>query len=920
MKKTLLIFSGLVLSFSLFSQTTNQSVVTVDNEATHMCGQHAALSEMQINDPQRYQEYTLLRQNQLETEASYQRSGVVYKIPVVFHIIHNNGNENISEAQVNDAVAILNRDFRKLNTDVNNVVAQFQAIAGDAEIEFVLATVAPNGACFNGITRTVTSNTTTSGQNQVNLVVAGNNVYQGVWAHNKYLNVYVAANLISGAAGYTFLPNGNSAATATNMYYNGIFMLHNYVGSIGTSNATRSRALTHEVGHWLNLSHVWGDDDIGTCGTDYVADTPTTNGSNGVCTLTKASCDGTADNVENYMDYSYCSKMFTQGQITRMRNAITSTTGGRSNIWTNNNLQSVGAITGSSICSAEINATSTALCAGTSTTFSVQNTTAQITSYSWTFPGGTPATSTAASPTVTYNNGGSYSATVVVTTSSNSRTITKTNYINVEASQTAIALPITEGFTATAFPPANWSLTNGGQAATWQRHGTVGTAPTAGNSAVMNNFNTNDVGATDDLNSPTFDLLNFQSAQLTFDVAYRPYTGQSDKLEVLVSPGCGMEYVTVYTKAGTTLATQTGNTTGYTNPTTWRNETVNLSQFVGSDYVRVKFRNTNGYGNYLYIDNVNITGVTGTPAGTASFSSSQSTACVGQTVTFTNTSNGAASYTWNFDAGASPSAATGAGPHTVTYSANGSKNVTLSINGGSSTSEQTIQVNALPYAPAFNIVNSCGSSVISATGSNIAWSNGSTGSSITVNSSAPITFTQTVNGCTSIAATAFPAPLPNPNVSMSQIAALCNYSQAITLNQGQPSGGTYSGQGVTNGMFNPSAVGNGNYQITYSYTAPNGCTQTATSQVNVSGCLGVEDANEMVFNVFPNPSTGMVKIVSSQAIQLIVVLDVMGRVVEQHEANNELEVQLDLTRLAAGTYHVQSKMNDMIKITQLVIE
>jgi hypothetical protein len=224
----------------------------------------------------------------------------------------------------------LNRDFRKQNADVNNVVAQFQAIAGDVEIEFALAKVAPNGACFNGITRTQSSSTNTDGQAQVNLIVAGNNVYQGVWAHNKYLNIYVCKNLIDGAAGYTFLPSGNATASAQNMYYNGIFMLHDYTGSIGTSSVYTSRALTHEVGHWLNLSHVWGDGNIGTCGTDYVSDTPQTNGSNGVCTLTKTTCDGTLDNVENYMDYSYCSKMFTSGQVTRMRTAVTSSTAGRS--------------------------------------------------------------------------------------------------------------------------------------------------------------------------------------------------------------------------------------------------------------------------------------------------------------------------------------------------------------------------------------------------------------------------------------------------------------------------------------------------------------------------------------------------------------------------------------------------------------
>lgn len=613
MKTIYLTLLGLTVHLFTFGQDIVKTPLSVDGGELKTCGQYEVLQKMRQEDPNRYESYMNARM--IPESEAVEKSGTIYQIPVVFHILHNNGTENISDAQVQDALNILNRDFRKLNSDVNNVVAQFAPIAADAEIEFVFAKTAPNGTCFNGITRTVSALTSngSNGQNQVNAVVSGNNVYQGVWAHNKYLNIYVCRNLVdAGTVGYTFNPNNEgygmagAPATAVNMYYNGIFMKSNYVGSIGTSTNYNSRALTHEVGHWLNLDHTWGPGQIGTCGTDNVADTPQTNGSQNVCTLTKSSCDGTLDNVENYMDYSFCSKMYTQGQVTRMRNAITGAMGGRNNIWTNANLQSVGVLPGTTLCSADFQATLTGICAGNNTTFSVTNTSATITSYSWTFTGGTPASSTAASPTVTYNTPGTRQVSVTITTASGSRTITKAAYINVAAVGTPVALPIVEGFANATFPPANWTITNGGAANTWTRSSNRGTAPTAGNSATINFYNPDTSGDVDDLNTPTFSLSGSTSASLAFDVAYRAYTGQSDRLEVLVSPGCGMAYEVVYSKAGNVLQTETNNQSAYTNPVTWRRETIDLTPYVGANQVSVKFRGTSGYGNHLYLDNINI--------------------------------------------------------------------------------------------------------------------------------------------------------------------------------------------------------------------------------------------------------------------------------------------------------------------------
>ena len=119
------------------------------------------------------------------------QKATVYTIPVVFHVLHFNGVENISDEQILNALAILNRDYRKQNADTASVHPDFQGMPADIEIEFKLATIAPNGQCFSGITRTFSpmSYQGADGGNQVDAIVAGNNVYNGQWPGNKYLNI-----------------------------------------------------------------------------------------------------------------------------------------------------------------------------------------------------------------------------------------------------------------------------------------------------------------------------------------------------------------------------------------------------------------------------------------------------------------------------------------------------------------------------------------------------------------------------------------------------------------------------------------------------------------------------------------------------------------------------------------------------------
>ncbi|MBW7868743.1 MAG: choice-of-anchor J domain-containing protein [Brumimicrobium sp.] len=607
-----------LFSFSLLSQVKEQDLRS-RMASSPFCGQETVIKTLKEKSPERYQKYIERKNqsNQLLDKADTR--GTIYTIPVVFHILHDNGPENISEVQILDAMDILNRDFRKLNPDVVSIIPEFQNIAGDAEIHFELATVAPDGTCFNGITRTESLETYNDddygGWDQLQAVLNGNDVYQGYWPYDKYLNIIVAKKIISGAAGYTYLPYTEDVNDdPSNLYFNSIYILNSYVGSIGTSMPITSRTLTHEVGHWLNLNHIWGDE-FGVCGDDEVADTPETEGSSG-CDLNLHSCDGTLDNVQNYMNYSYCRVMFTQGQVDRMRATLEGNLEGRSNLWTTSNLEQTGVFLSNLGCLLKIQANQYIICEGGSTTFAVTGSNETILSYAWSFPGGSPATSTSANPSVSYASSGEYDVEVIITTLSGTNTVYKTGLITVSASpSTFVSLPIVEGFTGVTFPPADWSIENGGNPSTWKK-ATKGVAPTVGNSTMLDfdpaNGAVNTSGDIDILHLPYFSLENMSSASLSFDVAYRPYgsTIFDDELQVLISPSCGMPYV-IYDKKGAILGTEPASIEPYLDPINWRNEVIDLTPYVGG-VVQIAFKGISGWGTIVYIDNINIQETTGT--------------------------------------------------------------------------------------------------------------------------------------------------------------------------------------------------------------------------------------------------------------------------------------------------------------------
>jgi len=247
------------------------------------------------------------------------RTGVTV-IPVVVHVVHQTNAQNVSDAQIHSQLDVLNRDYRKTNPDVGSTPAVFLPLAADARVEFELATTDPQGNATDGIDRVQTNTVSFSDDDGVKAAATGG---ADPWPADKYLNIWVC-QLGGGLLGYAQFPGGPAAT-------DGVVILHTGFGTSGTAAApfNLGRTATHEIGHWLNLRHIWGDDGNGCNGDDFVSDTPNAGGPNfGSPAFPHVTCNNgpNGDLFMNYMDYVDDAAMFlfTSGQVTRMQAALDS--------------------------------------------------------------------------------------------------------------------------------------------------------------------------------------------------------------------------------------------------------------------------------------------------------------------------------------------------------------------------------------------------------------------------------------------------------------------------------------------------------------------------------------------------------------------------------------------------------------------
>ncbi|MBL4624930.1 MAG: T9SS type A sorting domain-containing protein [Flavobacteriales bacterium] len=577
------------VAFSINSYAQNANV---------KCGTDEAMQEYLLNHPNEANQINQDRAGLEEFTAEFVNAGIrsanTYIIPVVFHVLHENGVGNISEQQIDDAIYVLNRDFSLRNPDTIEVKSEFQPLLSDSDIEFRIAKRDPLGVPTSGIVRYVDAATNSANDG----IKAGK-----IWPRQNYLNIFVVKNIASGAAGYTYLPGGTGASN------DAIIVMHSFVGRIGTGSESRSRTLSHECGHWLNLLHTWGTtNDPGlsvNCGDDdNVSDTPNTEGNSGGCDTTLITC-GSLDNVQNYMNYASCDRMFTIGQINRMHAALESSTGQRNNLWSTTNL----AVTGvDQLCEARFVSSNNIVCAGNFVTFDDVSV-ATSSGWDWVFDTGIPNTSSIKYPYIYYYALGAHDVTLDVSLGSQSESVIKSDYIFV-VDPIGQNYPYSEGFeNVSSFPSTDWFVENpDGSANRWEV--TSDAAFTGSKSAVVKNLGNNN-GEKESLISGTIDLSQMASASFSFKYAYAQVNTSLDKVRLSFSVDCGETWSLSWLGIATIISTGASTSSAFI-PTSgqWNTQTISsISTGMLEEGFLYKFELESDSGNHFYIDDVNITGV-----------------------------------------------------------------------------------------------------------------------------------------------------------------------------------------------------------------------------------------------------------------------------------------------------------------------
>lgn len=310
MKKMLFLMASTVLVAISCSKQTPEEAMTSDNSSNEVitgrhCASYEVLQRQLQEDPTlgpRMNQIESLTERILQNPSQYKLVNGVIVLPVVVNVLYRTAAENISLTQIQSQINVLNADFAATNADVSLTPTIFQPVlAGNTKIQFVLDTVI----------RKSTTTTSWSTNDAMKKAPKGINPT----SPTTKLNLW-CCNMGGGILGYAQFPGGSSAT-------DGVVIDDNAFGSTGTVAApyNKGRTATHEVGHWLNLRHIWGD---ATCGSDLVGDTPLHNTANYGCPAAghKSTCTGTpVEMTMNYMDYTddACMYMFTAGQNARMQ-------------------------------------------------------------------------------------------------------------------------------------------------------------------------------------------------------------------------------------------------------------------------------------------------------------------------------------------------------------------------------------------------------------------------------------------------------------------------------------------------------------------------------------------------------------------------------------------------------------------------
>lgn len=583
---------------------------------------------------------TKVARARLLQKSSGRTSAGPYTIPVVVHVVHNGESIgtglNVSDAQINSQIVVLNDDFRRLNADAANTPSEFLPFAGPMDIQFILAKQDPNGLSTTGIVRIKGSKSAWAMSDNYALKA------QSYWPAEKYLNLWVT-DLTGTTLGYAQFPPtddglpgsmGLDGLTSSDRLTDGVAIDYKAFGSGSGFSLdplyNKGRTGTHEVGHFLGLRHIWGDQN---CGTDYVDDTPAQSDQTTGCpTNPQASCDIASKPhkmFQNYMDYSSdaCMNIYTIKQIERM-DIVLNNSARRASL-----LTSPGAMPPASFdlgikrvisptansCNGfftpviKIKNFGTTLITSSKIQFSLNGSTLDTQSISLSLSSQDSISVTFSGVTFSQATSSQLEFRILETNGT-----TDQNLINNVVVQTVTVPAITDASLAEIFTtfPVGWTISNPDGLKTWEN--VTANNGSADNKAMAvklftSGTETDSDGTTDWLITPVMDFSKVNSALLKFDRAYALLSGASDGLKIFVSNNCGSNFsqaITIFNKTGAELSTISSNSPFTPSSSSqWVTETISLQQFVGQSNIQLAFVVTNGMGrgNNLYLDNVLLT-------------------------------------------------------------------------------------------------------------------------------------------------------------------------------------------------------------------------------------------------------------------------------------------------------------------------